>query len=157
MEGIKKLVSSFAEWQQCVLPDEKKTPSGINNHRSVAGALNAGGTKLWNSASYISNAMLAGRFLEMLLEESDSIRSGNSICHIFAQDDFRNIQHHPKIFGFPLSKYSCPRESELVVSLAKGLLSQTVGSFGSLGEEIDARDSALQAKVCVLCSTILPT
>lgn len=87
----------------------------------------------------------------MLLDESDSIRSGNSICHVFPQlDEYPNFQHHPKIFGFPLSKHSCPRETELVVTLAKGFLLQTVGSFGSLGAELDTRNSALLVKVCTL-------
>lgn len=94
----------------------------------------------------------------MLLEESDSIRDGNSICHTFPQlDEYPNFQHHPKIFGFPLSKHSCPRETELVVRLAKGLLLQTVGSFGSLGAELDTRTSAMLVKVCILCLTTPPT
>src|SRR5882757_1965811 len=45
-------------------------------------------------------------------------------CVLHEQDEFLKVEHHHKILGFPFSQYSCPRETELVVSLIKALLSQ---------------------------------
>jgi hypothetical protein len=93
--------------------------------RSMACMLNAGGAKLWNLANAISAATLAGRFSDALLKDLESICPGNTICHVFPRgDEYTNHQHHPKIFGYPLSRSSCPRETELVVKLLDGLFLQ---------------------------------
>jgi hypothetical protein len=95
------------------------------SHRSVACMLNAGGARLCNLANTISGATVAGRFSDGLLKDLESIGPANTICHVFPrEDDYPNHQHHPHIFGYPLSRSSCPRETQLVVKLLDDLLSQ---------------------------------
>ena len=123
----------------------------------MAGSLNANGVTLWNSADSISGATVANDFLEMLSEESNSIDSQNSIC--YASSLHNECPTLPKCFGFPLSHYSCPKETQLVVNLLKGLLSQISGGmyFPVLhGSQFESRNDISQVKVCILYSTLLP-
>jgi hypothetical protein len=91
----------------------------------MASMLNAGGAKLWNVANTISGATLAGRFSEALLKDLESIGPGNTVCHVFPRgDEYPNHWHHPRFFGYPLSRSSCPRETQLIVKLCDGLLSR---------------------------------
>jgi hypothetical protein len=97
--------------------------------RSMACTLNAGGAKLCNLANTISGATMAGRFSDALLKDLESIDPGNTICYVFPQgDEYPNRQHHPKILGYPLSRASCPRETQLIVKLLDGLLSELVNA-----------------------------
>ena len=123
----------------------------------MGGTLNANGMALWNSAGGISGATLANQFLEVLSEESNSINSPNAIC--YASSLHNEYPTLPKCFGFPLSHYSCPRETQLVVSLLKGLLLQISGGmyFPILhGSQFESRNDVSQIKVCILCCTLLP-
>jgi len=43
-------------------------------------------------------------------------------CVLHQQDEFPHFQHHHGLFGFPFSQYTCPRETQLVVSLFKASL-----------------------------------
>jgi hypothetical protein len=125
--------------------------------RSVACMLNAGGAKLCNLANIISGATMAGRFSDALLKDLESIGPGNTICHVFPQgDEYPNRQHHPKLFGYPLSRASCPRETQHVVELLDSLLSELVKRsllypYMFIGDSTQERAS----KVCVSCSVTL--
>jgi hypothetical protein len=125
-------------------------------HRCVAGVLNASGAELWKSVAGVSGATLAIRFQDVLGEESNSINSPNSKCYTSTlHNEYPAL---PKCFGFPLSQYSCPRETQLVVGLLKGLLSQISGGiyFPILhGSQFESRNEVSQAKVCILCSTFV--
>jgi hypothetical protein len=119
--------------------------------------LNAGGAKLLNLANAISGATLAGRFSDTLLKDLESMGPGNTICHVFPRgDEYPNPQHHPKLFGYPLSRSSCPRETQLVVKLLDGLLSQLANreSLFFIGIRFQLGDSTQEwlSKVCVSCS-----
>jgi len=122
----------------------------------VAGALNASGAELWNSADGISGATLANQFLDVLGEESDSINSPRSICYTSTlHNEYPTL---PKCFGFPLSQHSCPRETQLVVSLLKGLLAQISGGiyFPILhGSQFESRNEVSQTKVCIIFYTFV--
>lgn len=125
--------------------------------RSVATTVNISFAKLLNTTHPVSEADLAGQFLEILSEESNSIAPNNPLCHVSSLlNEYPTL---PRCFGFLLSRYSCPRETQLVISLSKGLLlriTEVCGYFPSLGREFNERNSLLQAKVCVLCFAMLP-
>jgi hypothetical protein len=128
--------------------------------RSVACVLNAGGAKLGNLANSISGATMAGRFSDGLLKDLESIDSGNTICHVFArEDEYPNRQHHPKIFGYPLSRFSCPRETQHVVKLLDGLLSELVDRqwlcSGVIYSDLGGSTQEWVSKVCISCSVTL--
>ena len=63
--------------------------------------------------------------------------------------------HHHKLFGFSFSQHTCPRETELVVSLFKALLLQ--GFSYVLGPTVEPKVSILchkthdQISHCILC------
>jgi hypothetical protein len=157
VEGIRKLISLFAEWQQCAQLHKERHPLKQASHRSVSGALNANGIKLWHSADGISGATLANRFLEVLWEESSLVNPQNSICYTSSlQNEYPAL---PKCFGFPLSQYSCPRETRLVIGLLNGLLLRiSGGTFLPFlhGSRFDGRNEISQIKVCISCFTLLP-
>jgi hypothetical protein len=94
--------------------------------------------------------MSAGQFMEVLLDEVGSIKLKESIyCVLHKEDEYPNIQHHHKIRGFPFSHYSCPRESQLVMSLINALLSGLdVNTDHGGGQGLD--------QVRILCFTIFP-
>jgi hypothetical protein len=128
--------------------------------RSVACVMNAGGAKLCNLANTISGAMMAGRFSDTLLKDLESIDPGNTICHVLPQgDEYPNRQHHPKIFGYPLSRASCPREIQHVGKLLDGLLSELIKRSwlhgGVVSSNIGDPTQEWVSKVCVLCSVTL--
>jgi hypothetical protein len=125
--------------------------------RSTACILNVGGTKLCNFANTISGATIAGRFSDALLKDLESISQGNTICHLLPQgDEYPNCWHHLKIFGYPLSCSSCPRETQHVVKLLDSLLSELVkrGWLYGTAMHSDGRQEWV-SKVCVSCSVTL--
>ena len=122
----------------------------------MAGMLNVNGAKLWHSANAISSAELASQFLEVLWEESNPINPNGSICYALSlQNEHPNL---PKCFGFPLSQYSCPRETQLVVNLLKGLLQHITGGMhlSTLESQFESRNEVSQIKVGALSITISP-
>jgi hypothetical protein len=129
--------------------------------RSMACMLNASGAKPCNLANAISGATMAGRFLDALLKDFESIGPGNTICHAFPRgDEYPNRRYHPKIFDYPLSRSSCPRETQLVVKLLDGLLSQiaTNMTLPLIDFDLDIGDSILDwgSKVASRCDLFTP-
>jgi hypothetical protein len=91
------------------------------NYRSVACTLNTGGVRLWQSANAISSSTVAGQFMEELQGEVDSMKPVKAIqCSLFEL----SIPHRHQIRGFPLSQYSCPEGTQVVIRLLKTLLSK---------------------------------
>jgi hypothetical protein len=128
--------------------------------RSMACMLNAGGAKLCNFANMISGATMAGRFSGAWLKDLESIDPENTICYVLPQgDEYPTHRHRLKILGYPLSRSSCPRETQLVVKLLNGLLSELVKRRMLYGEMIRSDRSdpkrELVSKVCISCSVTL--
>jgi len=48
-------------------------------------------------------------------------------CVLHQQGEFPYLQYHHKLFGFSFSQHTCPRETQLVVSLFKASLSSQFG------------------------------
>ena len=118
----------------------------------MASTLNAGGAMLWHSANGLSSSTLAGQFMEVFQDEADLMKPEKAIhCVLHEQDEFLKVQHHHKILGFRFSQYSCPRETELVVSLLQALLSEfnRTAPYVSLWLPVSN-------KVHILCLTISP-
>jgi hypothetical protein len=94
-------------------------------HRSVAYTINAGGVKVWQSASATSSSTLAGQFMETFQDEVDSMKVEKALhCALYGQDEHLNPQHCHNIICFSLSPYSCPEGIQLVTTLLKTLLSK---------------------------------
>jgi hypothetical protein len=119
----------------------------------VASTLNAVGARLCHSTNTVSSSKLAGQFMDEFRNEADSMKPQKAInCVLHQQDKFPNGQHHHKVFGFPFSQHLCPRETQLVVSLFKTLLSQKYGNVLDIGGELNLTLS--KPKVGVLCHNI---
>jgi len=89
--------------------------------------------------------------VEVFQDEADLMKAEKTMyCVLHEQDEFLKVQHHHKILGFPFSQYSCPRETELVVSLLKALLSH----YGTASSQREIRPAVY--KVHILCLTIPP-
>jgi hypothetical protein len=121
--------------------------------------LNAGGATLCNLANTTSGAMMAGRFSDALLKDLESVDPRNTTCYVFPQEDeFPNRPHRPKIFDYPLSRSSCPRETQHVqhvVKLLDGLLPELAKRYllYPYMAYSDKGDSTPEwvSKVCVSC------
>jgi hypothetical protein len=124
--------------------------------RSVASVLNAAGARLWYSMSALSSSKLAGQFMEVLKDETGSMKAEKALyCAWHQQDELRNFQHHQKSFGFRFSQDSCPGEAQLVVSLFQALLSKL--SPGGMFMHLARDPLAIEHKVgnltpqCIAC------
>jgi hypothetical protein len=151
VERITKFTASFAEHQQCVQPAQES----INEcaHRSIAGMTNAGGANLRHSVDAISSSTLAARFMEVFQGEAESVKpEKTTYCVLHKQSQYLNVEHdHPIItIGYSLSEYSCPRDTQLVVSLLKALVS------GLDKFRIGLHGWPLMDEVCILCSILSP-
>jgi hypothetical protein len=117
----------------------------------VAYTANAGGAKLWRSASVISSSTLSSQFMEVFLEEANLIRHERvGYCALHEQDEHSTIQHPPEVIRFPLSRCFCPRRTQLAVALLEALLSKV-----DEGETGEYRRHVVE-KVCTLYFRILP-
>jgi len=101
--------------------------------RSIAAALNTLGARLLHATNTISSSSLAGQFIEVFQNEAGSMKPGKAIyCVLHQQDEFPHLQHHHQLFGFSFSQHTCPRETQLVVSLFKASLFSPFGEILSL-------------------------
>ena len=94
--------------------------------RSVAGILNAARAGLLHTTTdAISSSKFGGQIMGIFQDEASSMNPERTIhCVLHQQDESPNLRYHHKNLGSPLSPYSCPRETQLVASLFRALLSQ---------------------------------
>ena len=63
--------------------------------------------------------------MEEFLDQVDPIKFERAVfCVLHQEDTHPEVRHHHKILGFPFMQYSCPRETQLVMSLLTALLSR---------------------------------
>jgi len=92
--------------------------------------------------------------MEAFQNEADSMKPEKAIyCVLHRQDKFPNGQHYHKIFGFPISQHPCPRETQLVVSLFKALLSQKYANVVDIGGGLNL--TLPKPKVGILCYSLV--
>ena len=146
MKEIRSLLASFAEEQQCVCLFGLGCLCRQVCSRSIATMLNTLGARLLHATNTISSSMLASQFMEVIQNEAGSMKPEKAIyCVLHQQDEFPYLQHHHKLFGFSFSQHTCPRETELVVSLFKALLLQRFSYV--LGPTV----AELEPMVSILC------
>ena len=114
--------------------------------RSIATVLNTLGARLLHATNNISSSMLASHFMEGIQNEAGSTKPEKAIyCVLHQQDEFPHFQHHHKLFGFPFSQHTCPRETQLVVSLFRPSL------LGPLRDVLEPAATSIEPMVSMLC------
>jgi len=108
--------------------------------------LNALGARLLHATNTISSSTLASQFMEVFRNEAGSMKPEKAIyCVLHQQDEFPHFQHHHKLFGFPFSQHTCPRETQLVVSLFKASLLRPYSNV------LQPSVAAIEPEVSILC------
>jgi len=145
VKEIRSLISSFAEEQQCVCLFGQGCLCRQVCFRSIATALNTLGARLLHATNTISSSTLAGQFMEVFQNEAGSMKPEKAIyCVLHQQDEFPHLQHHHKLFGFPFSQHTCPRETQLAVSPFKAL-------FRPSGYGLWPAAAVIEPTVSILC------